>query len=1124
MRGFLLPGEKCMAIKDRLIQFILRGKDELSPEAKKAAEAIEKLSEESTRLGQELDSAKNAQGLTNSLKNTTRAVEQSERILSQAETQVKELRDALDRSPGSEGLKQSLKQAEREVTRTNRQLVALRDNLKEQEQAAKAAGVDTANLANEEERLSKRVTEAKTSLASNTEQLKALQREQAAAARGAAEHASRIVAARDAMASGVRQAVAFAAAYVSISAAFNLVQRGLGVVREGIFSMLGTGDQFELLGKRLTSLMGSVAGGEKATAWIKQFAKDTPLEVTDVTEAFALLKSYGLDPMGGSLQAIVDKNEELGGGMERLTGIASALGQAYAKQKLQTEEILQLVERGVPVWTLLEKVTGKNTAQLQDLATKGKLGRDVIKALITEMGKSSEGAAASSMGTLTGLVSNLSDTWSGFLDRIAKSGALDYVKGKLSGLADYIDEMDKNGILDKIAQDLSNAFVGASESVSEYLKSLRKLDLGKLSEDASNLSKKIGPAIDLTVTAGKYATATLTTVWNGFSLLVNSTAAVLAKGVQLSAGNLIRAYGGIAGLVGGDEVKARAENLYQMLAETSDGFVKQAATDIEQIGEAWDFIDQKGANSTQQAAEREEEKTAKVQSELDVQRMLNQAHADNLVAQQQRVVDAAASGRSAIVDMANAVTLIDTAKTVQQLEGLRDALLTAYQDGKLSQEEFTNATSLLNTKLKSTGSAATDAADGVSDLTDKLGDLKSVQEAISSAKTGVDITNINTALRKLYNDGTITATEYNDAVIKVSARQKELKQAIDDSRKSQDAKNASDQESIKTSEQLRRESGERMEAERQAGDQAMQDRRKGADSAQQDMQAMGDFFGGVMTRAREPLAQMSEAALAAFDKLQGLSTVDMSLDTSGLKETTASLQKATDALAEMEAAAITVGASGLGKWMADTALRSQELQVQFLKQKQSMQSLLDGYENGDITLEDFTKRAASARNGLNLLNDSDMRTLEGALESARQKMEQLQQGSQSTLASLQEELMGLRGETEALERSKFNSRRADLQQQIVEAQKSGDSTSLANLYKAMSTLSQIEEATSQQRQSQEQAKRVEQNAAAPEAPPAAPTKIIRLESRGKTVDVAVNSSTDETNLLSILEDAGQRAI
>ncbi|HHH9308688.1 TPA: hypothetical protein ACP31D_006273, partial [Pseudomonas aeruginosa] len=52
---------------------------------------------------------------------------------------------------------------------------------------------------------------------------------------------------------------------------------------------------------------------------------------------------------------------------------------------------------------------------------------------------------------------------------------------------------------------------------------------------------------------------------------------------------------------------------------------------------------------------------------------------------------------------------------------------------------------------------------------------KQVQDAISSAKTTVDIQNIRTALGRLYNDGTISAREFNQEQTKLSAKVKELK-------------------------------------------------------------------------------------------------------------------------------------------------------------------------------------------------------------------------------------------------------------------------------------------------------------------------------------------------------------
>ena len=56
------------------------------------------------------------------------------------------------------------------------------------------------------------------------------------------------------------------------------------------------------------------------------------------------------------------------------------------------EEALQLIERGVPVWDLLAKATGRNVQELQKMSEAGQLGRDVILQLIDAMGRQNAGA------------------------------------------------------------------------------------------------------------------------------------------------------------------------------------------------------------------------------------------------------------------------------------------------------------------------------------------------------------------------------------------------------------------------------------------------------------------------------------------------------------------------------------------------------------------------------------------------------------------------------------------------------------------------------------------------------------------------------------------------------------
>ena len=241
-------------------------------------------------------------------------------------------------------------------------------------------------------------------------------------------------------------------------------------------TFVDTAAQFERFQIMLNKLQGGEAGGAKAMAWVQQFAQDTPLALEGVTQAFVKLKAFGLDPMDGTLQAIVDQASMMGGGQEAVEGIAMALGQAWTKGKLQGEEALQLLERGVPVWDLLVKKSqelkhnngaGYTAAQLQDMASKGQLGRKAIKDLIDEIGKSSKGAAINQMKTWAGMTANLGDNWTNFQKDVMDSGAFDFLKNELKGLLDEIARMKETGEYDKLVETVGTNLVEGFKTAKE---------------------------------------------------------------------------------------------------------------------------------------------------------------------------------------------------------------------------------------------------------------------------------------------------------------------------------------------------------------------------------------------------------------------------------------------------------------------------------------------------------------------------------------------------------------------------------------------------------------------------------------------------------------------------------
>lgn len=178
--------------------------------------------------------------------------------------------------------------------------------------------------------------------------------------------------------------------------------------------------------ERLHAMLRTVTGSTEAAtvAWSKlnTMAATTPFQLSQITKGYIGLKNFGIDPLNGTLHAIIEQSAALGASQETLNGIILAVGQAWGKEKLQGQEILQLVNQGVPVWGLLEKALGKTSAQLHEMSQKGELGRSAIAALVREMGKMNAGAAAQQMQTLGGALSNLHDQATRDIDALDQSG------------------------------------------------------------------------------------------------------------------------------------------------------------------------------------------------------------------------------------------------------------------------------------------------------------------------------------------------------------------------------------------------------------------------------------------------------------------------------------------------------------------------------------------------------------------------------------------------------------------------------------------------------------------------------------------------------------------------------
>lgn len=240
---------------------------------------------------------------------------------------------------------------------------------------------------------------------------------------------------------------------------------GLSQMKSLAADVVNTGAAFETLDARLTSLLGSAPAASEAMAMIKDLATTTPFEVQGLAESFVKLTAFGLQPTREQMVALTNTAASLGGGTETLAGVTLALGQAWAKGRLQGDEILQLTERGIPAWDALARATGRNVPELQRMSEAGLLGRDVISRLIDELGRMNMGASEKLMATYAGAVSNAKDALSEFYSLIASSGALAFLTENLRAALVEFDRMKETGELAQTARDISDGFVAVGTAV-----------------------------------------------------------------------------------------------------------------------------------------------------------------------------------------------------------------------------------------------------------------------------------------------------------------------------------------------------------------------------------------------------------------------------------------------------------------------------------------------------------------------------------------------------------------------------------------------------------------------------------------------------------------------------------
>ncbi len=164
----------------------------------------------------------------------------------------------------------------------------------------------------------------------------------------------------------------------------------------------------ELLHKGLSFVLNS---DEEASRLVKNIQDIGEASAYDTTQLLPLARAWvnigdNVDTATSKMQKIVDLGSAYGLTSEQVGAVNLALTQMQMAGKIGQQDMMQLINAGIPAWQLLSEKMGIPVEQLKDMSSKSELTQDALQTLWDEITEKTEGAASSMSDTLSAKFSN----------------------------------------------------------------------------------------------------------------------------------------------------------------------------------------------------------------------------------------------------------------------------------------------------------------------------------------------------------------------------------------------------------------------------------------------------------------------------------------------------------------------------------------------------------------------------------------------------------------------------------------------------------------------------------------------------------------------------------------------
>lgn len=191
--------------------------------------------------------------------------------------------------------------------------------------------------------------------------------------------------------------------------------------------MIRVRGQFQAANTAIQILLGSKEKADKLMAQVREYAKISPLEFSDVTSATQMMLGFNIEAekVPRYLQAIGDVSM---GDTQRFNSLTLAFSQMTAAGKLMGQDLNQMINAGFNPLQIMAEKTGKSIATLKDEMSKGAISAEMVQQAFID--------ATSAGGKFFGMSENASKTINGQLSmmRDAMDNAFNEMGQKSEGV------------------------------------------------------------------------------------------------------------------------------------------------------------------------------------------------------------------------------------------------------------------------------------------------------------------------------------------------------------------------------------------------------------------------------------------------------------------------------------------------------------------------------------------------------------------------------------------------------------------------------------------------------------------------------------------------------------------